>query len=144
MSGIYGHGPTTNTIHLLRYNPNLAPYLVYAYSEFYPDFDEAQVLLPERLANLEEAKNLCVDEAFQFNTAQGGNTYTAEFWQALQEDEVETRFPDIAQFLCSNNSDSSIPVLRPLLCKGTEIPLFPWKSSRSLCSSCVPMAFRLS
>jgi acetyl esterase/lipase len=147
VKGVFGHGPTTNTTALLRDNPNLAPYLVYAYKHFYPEFDEKVVLQEQWWNHLEAAKDFCVDEAFYYNSAQASRTYQPDFLAALQSQNVAEKYPKLAQLLNMNNAGENYTKIPSLILQGTKDPIVTLDSQKQfveiLCRNEVPVKLTL-
>jgi pimeloyl-ACP methyl ester carboxylesterase len=141
VKGIIGHGATTNVETLLREDPAFAPYIVYAYRDFYGSevIDPAKVFLPQWASNLErDVLSKCVDEALAYYSGSARNMYTAEFRQILYEGRLAQEYPLFAAHLAENKTGVSggqqIPVL---LLQGTGdtvvTPPSQEKFARELC-----------
>lgn len=100
--GVMWHGPTTNVLHTLRANPNLAPYIMSAYQAYYSEFSPNDMLQPNFFDSLSDAERICADEGFGYNSVTANRMYTADFWESLQQGSVVDMFPDSGQLLAQN------------------------------------------
>lgn len=123
IAGVFGHGPTTDTIELLKNNPNLAPYFFTSYSEFYPVVNPAEILSPAWLAQLENARTLCVNEAFHTNSTNVQSVYTAPFKTALLNNTLDTAFPAVYEVLQENDAGTSYTNIPSMIVQGTTDPI---------------------
>lgn len=145
ISGIIGHGPTTNLFELLKDNPNLAPYLIYAYQAYYEDFKPEDILTPRELTRLARARELCVDQAFQFNTTNQKMMYNESFLNALLADQVAASYPAIAARLEQNSSGTHFEEIPTLIVQGDKDPIvtidFQKQFAQQICDNGVPVTF---
>ena len=118
VKGIIGYGPTTNGETLLRENPIFAPYLIYAYRDFYGSeiVDVADVFLPQWVPTFEsDVLHKCVDGIFSYYTRSTREMYTPRFRLALESGKFDQAFPLLAARLSANSTGlsggSDIPVL---------------------------------
>jgi pimeloyl-ACP methyl ester carboxylesterase len=148
IAGVFGHGGTTDISDFLQFNPNLAPYFVYAYREFHPDFPAERMMSARWFARLESAADLCVDEAFQFNSTNGAMMYNREFWVALRADDTDEdlrqRFPELYALFTQNDAGQSYTGIPTLILQGLQDPIFTPESAErfveALCSRNVPVS----
>lgn len=145
ISGIIGHGPTTNLFELLKDNPNLAPYLVYAYQAYYDDFKPEDILTQREFQRLGRARELCVDQAFQYNTTNRQMMYNKTFLDALLADKVGESFPAIAERLDQNSSGTHFEGIPTMIVQGDKDPIvtigFQREFAQELCNNGVPVTF---
>jgi dienelactone hydrolase len=118
VKGIIGYGPTTDGETLLRENPIFAPYMIYAYRDFYGSeiVDVADVFLAKWVSTFEsDVMNKCVDGIFDYYTRSTREMYTPRFRLALENDRFDQAFPLLAARLAVNgpglSGGSDIPVL---------------------------------
>jgi acetyl esterase/lipase len=118
IKGIIGYGPTTDGETLLRENPIFAPYIIYAYRDFYGSeiVDVADVFLPKWVPTFEsDVLNLCVAGIFDHYTRSTREMYTPIFRMALESGEFDQAFPLLAARLAENSTGlrggTDIPVL---------------------------------
>lgn len=148
VGGIFGHGPTTDISDFLRYNPNLAPYFVYAYSQYYDEFAADRILSEKWLQRVATAKSLCVDQAFQFNTIDGNSMYTAQFWEALQAENPDqvllNQYPELQQFFTINDAGISYTEYPTLFLQGRADQIVTPEAQQefidSLCEREIPVS----
>jgi pimeloyl-ACP methyl ester carboxylesterase len=148
IAGVFGHGGTVDITDFLQYNPNLAPYFVYAYREFHPNFPAERMMSARWFARLESAADLCVDEAFQFNSTNGAMMYNREFWVALRADDTDEdlrqRFPELYTLFTQNDAGQSYTGIPTLILQGLQDPIFTPESAErfveTLCSRKVPVS----
>lgn len=145
ISGIIGHGPTTNIYELLKDNPNLAPYLMYAYQAYYDDFKPEELLTTRELERLGRAKDLCVDQAFQYNSTSQRMTYNADFLAALLNNTVKEKYPAAAERMDENSSGTQYEGIPTLIVQGDRDPIvtieFQKQFADQLCENNVPVTF---
>ena len=117
LQGVIGFGPTTNVETLLREDPVFAPYLVYAYRDFYgPEIiDVADVFAAQWVGTFEsDVLTKCVDAIFAYYTRSPRTMYTPTFSEILYGGELE-KVPLFASALAANASGLSgghdVPVL---------------------------------
>jgi dienelactone hydrolase len=118
VAGIIGYGPTTNGETLLRENPIFAPYIIYAYRDFYGSqiVDVADVFLPKWVPTFEsDVLSLCVDGIFDHYTRSTREMYAPVFRIALENNRFDEAFPLLAARLAENSTGlrggTDIPVL---------------------------------
>lgn len=129
VTGIFGHGPTADISDFLRYNPNLAPYFVFAYQTYYPDFPSQKILTESWLARLGMANEVCVDEAFHFNTVSGKTMYTSDFWNAITSENsdaiLQQNYPELAKYFSINDAGNIYVNYPTLFLQGKNDPIIP-------------------
>lgn len=148
IGGIYGHGPTTDISDFLEMNPNLAPYFVFAYDEYYPDIRPEEILSAPALRRLARASTLCVDEAFQYNSTSGSATYTPEFWEVLTAEDADAalkeKYPVMADIFSANDAGTSYIEYPTLFLQGTGDPIVTAEAQQviidKLCERGVPVS----
>lgn len=123
VTGVFGHGPTTDTMELLRSNPNLAAYFVSSYSEYYPVFDPHVVLEDAWVAQLENARTLCVNEAFGTNSTTVSQVFEDRFEVALVNGTLAQDFPALYEVLVENNAGTSFTGIPALVVHGLADPI---------------------
>ncbi len=145
ISGIIGHGPTTDLYEFLKDNPNLAPYLMYAFHAYYPDFTPQDILTENELRRLPRARELCVDQAFQYNTTNQKLMYNAQFLEALLGGTVPDKYPAIARRLEQNTTGLYYEGIPTFIVQGDRDPIvtleFQKQFADQLCENNVPVTF---
>ncbi len=118
IKGVVGHATAPNVESLLRERPPLAPYIVYAYLNYYGGevIDPEAVFLPHWLPTFyADASTKCVDEAYEYYPAEPQLLYRPEFLEALYGDRLAETFPAFKQALELNyvggSPDTSVPVV---------------------------------
>jgi len=118
LQGVIGFGPTTNVETLLREDPVFAPYLVYAYRDFYGSgiIGVADVFAAQWVGTFEsDVLNNCVDDIFVYYTRSPRELYTPTFNEILYGGQLDEEYPLFAEALSANASGLSggddIPVL---------------------------------
>ena len=146
IAGVFGHGPTTDTQDLLRNNPNLAPYFAYTYQKLYSDFDPTKMFQVNRLYQVDRAPELCVNEAFAFNSANISNTYTQQFGQALRDNTVATKYPNISNRIDAQDAGTIYTDTPTLILQGTGDPIVTIEDqvrfADSLCQRKIPVELK--
>lgn len=123
VSGVFGHGPTTDIIEFLRNNPNLAAYFVASYSDYYPAIDPQTILEPEWIGYLERARNICVDEGFGINSTTMARVYADKFEMALRRNTIAQDFPEIFAVFEENSAGTSFTGIPTMIVQGTGDPI---------------------
>lgn len=117
IKGIVGHATAPSVEALLRERPPLAPYIVYAYLNYYGGdvINPEAVFLPDWLPTFyTDASTKCVDEAYEYYPADPNLLYRPEFFEALYSDRLAETFPTFKQALELNyvggSPDTRVPV----------------------------------
>ncbi len=117
IKGIIAYAPATDITALLKDAPALAPYLFFAYSDFYgkDTIDPTKVLQPKWLPTLEkDVTSICVDKIYKYYGYDPKQIYTTEFYEALFSDNLEDSFPKFKEAIGKNTTgfeSSQIPVI---------------------------------
>jgi dienelactone hydrolase len=149
VAGIIGYGPTTNGVTLLRENPIFAPYIIYAYRDFYGSeiVDVADVFLPTWVSTFEsDVLTKCVDGIFDHYARSTREMYAPGFRIALERDRLAGAYPLLATRLADNSTGlyggSEIPVL---ILQGTGDTVVTPDSQRAfkdeLCKQGTPVTY---
>jgi pimeloyl-ACP methyl ester carboxylesterase len=127
IKGIIGHASAPNVEALLREAPSLAPYIVYAFRNYYGTdlIDPAQVFQPQWLPTFDnDASTKCVDEIYDYYQGGQANIYRPEFSQALYGDRLGFDFPYFKQALDNNDiGRATNPQVPALLLHGSADPI---------------------
>lgn len=118
IKGIVGHATAPNVEALLRERPQLAPYIIYAYLNYYG----TEVISPESVFQSNwlptfytDASTKCVDEAYQYYPENPQAMYRPEFNDLLYGDRLGESFPAFKEVLDSNyvggSIDTGVPVV---------------------------------
>jgi predicted esterase len=86
VGGVIGYGATSNIEALIRENPGLIPYLIYAYSDYYgiDNFNPKDYLKERWVKTLkEDVLRMCIDQMGAYYGSSAANVYTTEFGTAL-------------------------------------------------------------
>lgn len=86
VGGVIGYGATSNIEALIRENPGLIPYLIYAYSDYYgiDNFNPKDYLKERWVKTLkEDVLRMCIDQMGAYYGSNAANVYTTEFGEAL-------------------------------------------------------------
>ncbi|GIK39397.1 MAG: hypothetical protein BroJett011_32300 [Chloroflexota bacterium] len=116
--GVVGHATAPNVEALLRERPPLAPYIVYAYLNYYGDevISPEAVFLPKWVPTFfSDASTKCVDEAYEYYPEDPLLLYQPEFFNVLYGDRLAERFPAFKEALelnyVGNSPDTRVPVV---------------------------------
>lgn len=149
IKGVIGFGGTTDMTALLKENPSLAPYLVYAYSDLYGEdtVDASKILLPQHIPTLaQDTTSICIGEIYQKYGYDASKIYTPEFRSSLMNNTLATDYPEFKKVLDENNSglkDGKIPAL---ILQGSTDPIVTVKSQKEfiqkLCTTGTPLKYR--
>ncbi|MBI3971198.1 MAG: hypothetical protein HY332_07895 [Chloroflexi bacterium] len=128
IAGAIGHGATTDVKALLRDSPYFAPYVLYAYADYYGTdaVDVSRLLLPRWLPSLAvEMTTKCIDAMPGYYGNEPRQLYQAGFLNALFSDRLGESFPALDEVL-DRNSTGLVPSRVPaLLLQGTADPIVP-------------------
>lgn len=123
VSGVFGHGPTTDIVEFLKNNPNLAAYFVASYSEYYPAIKPEVMLEKEWIGYLDRAQKICVHEGFGINSTSVARVYADPFEKALTNDTIPIDFPEINSVFRENNAGTSYTAIPTMIVQGTGDPI---------------------
>lgn len=133
IKGIINYGGTTNIINLLKENPTLAPYLVYAYVDFYGReiIDPQQVLAADLLPTLErDTKTTCIGDIYKRYGSNPQKIFSPKFYSSLVNGTLEQDFPKIKKVLDENNSGLSANNIPSFTPQGTIDPIVTVSSTK--------------
>lgn len=148
ISGVFGHGPTTNIAEYLKNNPNLAAYFFASYSEYYPQVMNPKTILEPRWQEyLEVARKICVDEGFGINSTTLADVFADPFEQALRNNSLATNFPEIDAVFQENNAGTKFRGIPVMIVQGSTDPVVTKQSQdafvSSLCSRGVSVDYKV-
>ena len=146
--GVIGHGATTNTIDLLDSSPNLAPYLVNAYENYYDDFLAENIIDQNWLSEVGEAERVCADEGFGYNTVRKESVFTPQFLRLINgQDYTSVEIAAEKSRLEENNAGVHFSNTPVFIAQGTTDPIVTKEDQdvlvESLCSRSVPVEYQL-
>jgi predicted esterase len=141
ISGIIGHGPTPNVSHVLRLNPNLAPYITTAYANSYDDFEPEKIINQSYLDSLNEAERICADEGFGYSSVTPTQMYNQDFLT------VNQTFPEEGKRFEENNVGLRFDNIPVFLAQGTIDPIVTLDDQaqfvEELCQKQIPVQFQI-
>ncbi|GIK37229.1 MAG: hypothetical protein BroJett011_10620 [Chloroflexota bacterium] len=118
IKGVVGHATAPSVEALLRERPPLAPYIVYAYFNYYGGdvINPEAVFLPKWLPTFyADASTKCVDEAYAYYPADPKLLYRPEFFEALDTGQLAATVPAFKEALELNyvggSPNTSVPVV---------------------------------
>ena len=118
IKGVVGHATAPDVEAILRERPPLAPYIVYAYLNYYGGdvINPEAVFLPNWLPTFyADASTKCVDEAYSYYPADPKLLYRPEFFEALYTGQLAATVPAFKEALEINyvgdSPDTSVPVV---------------------------------
>jgi pimeloyl-ACP methyl ester carboxylesterase len=118
IKGVIGHATAPSVEALLRERPQLAPYIVYSYLNYYGDdiISPEAVFLPNWLPTFyKDASTKCVDEAYEYYPVDSKLLYRPEFFEALYKDQLITTVPAFKEALELNyvgrSPNPNVPVV---------------------------------
>nr|WP_281389156.1 lipase family protein [Spirochaeta isovalerica] len=129
LSGIIGYGPTTDIFSLFREYSDVAPMVLYTYSQLYgiENVDPSQILIEKFADNLErDLLRMCVGgmQSYYPHVPQG--LFRDEFIASLTEETLERDYPDLFHYVEMNSTGLAgqrIPVA--IYQGGNDIVIFP-------------------
>lgn len=116
--GIIGHAAAPDVEALMRERPSLAPYIIYAYRDFFgPDIIRPEdVFLPQWLPTFDvDASTKCVDEVYQYYPSNPQEVYNQEFADLLYSSRIGDVYPIFQQTLDMNYAGTWTNVRTPAL-----------------------------
>ena len=111
VKGIVGHATAPDVEGLMYDSPRYAPYIVYAYRDFYGEdiIDPARVFLPRWLPTFDEdVTSKCIDECFEYYPNDAVRLLTPEFRDALYNGRLGEAFPAFKEKLDLNYSGNGV------------------------------------
>lgn len=124
--GVMSYGGTTDIPNLLKENPALSPYLVYAYSDYYGEnrVNPSQILRPELLSNLEQTvTSTCIGKIYQAYSSSQGQIFNSQFLEALNGNTLESDFPELAKVFTENSTGLKQNPIPALVLQGSTDPI---------------------
>lgn len=128
LAGVVGYAPVTNMQSHMLNLPQMAPYRMFAYADYY---GADQVPLDEIFADLwlptleEDVLSKCVFEAAGYFSANPAELYRPEFLEALRKGTLEESYPTLAELLNINNPGFVQNEVPALIVQGTEDTTIP-------------------
>jgi dienelactone hydrolase len=121
--GIIGHATAPDVEGLMYDSPLYAPYIVYAYRNFYGEdvIDPARVFLPKWLPTFDsDVTSKCIDECFNYYPNDARRLLTPEFSDALYGGRLGEVFPAFKEKLDLNYVGNGVnPAVPALILHGT-------------------------
>lgn len=151
LKGTIGHALAPDVEKLMRERPSLAPYIVFAYRDFYGPgiIDPAQVFLPQWMINFEEdASTKCVDEVYRYYPSTPQSIYQPGFLADLYGERLGETYPEFKALLDANNvGRATNPAVPGLLLHGAIDPIVTAATAeaflRQVCSLGKPITYQL-
>lgn len=133
IKGVIGYGATTDMVALLKENPTLAPYLIYAYADLYGKqvVDSSKILQPRLIPTFEtDVLSICIGDIYKRYGYDARQIYSDDFYLALYNDRLDQEFPSFKQLLDVNNSGVSNNDIPSLILQGTTDPIVTLSSQK--------------
>jgi acetyl esterase/lipase len=126
MTGVIGHGASTDVEALLRDSPYFAPFVLYGYADYYgaQAVDVSRLFLPRWLTTLPaDATTKCIDAmpGYYGNVAQ--QLYQPAFREALYAGRLGEAFPGLQEALTRNNAGLVPSTVPALVLQGSTDPI---------------------
>lgn len=139
--GVIGHATAPSVEALLRERPALAPYIIYAYSNYYGSYviTPENVFLPQWLPTFaQDATTKCVDEVYQYYPQAPAQLYRAEFLTALFNSQFDGDYAAFKQVLDLNYVGASVNARTPalLLHGATDVVVTPQTTEAFMAQIC--------
>lgn len=148
VKGVIGHATAPSVEALLRERPPLAPYIVYAYSNYYGPYVIApeNVFLPQWLPTFtQDVTSKCVDEVYQYYPQEPSRLYRPEFLNALYSGQLSGGFAAFQQVLDLNYAGSAInPNTPALLLHGAIDPIVTTQTNEAFMAQICGMGKRVT
>lgn len=116
--GIIGHATSPDVEGLMYDSPRYAPYIVYAYRDFYGNevVDPAEIFRANWLETFDDDVEVkCIEEVFRYYSDQPGGMYTPAFREALYSEELEEFFPAFKEKLDLNHAGREVDIDVPAI-----------------------------
>ena len=148
--GIIGHAAAPDVEGLMYDSPRYAPYIVYAYRDFYGEetVDPKDVFLERWMATYDQDVTKCIDDvlAYYANTPEG--LYTPQFRNALYNNQLATEFPEFKAKLDLNYSGREVnPSTPAIILHGAADPIVQLRTVNrfvtSMCQEDKSVTYRL-
>jgi len=134
VGGVIGYGATSNIEALIRENPGLIPYLIYAYSDFYgiENFDPKDYMQEKWVKTLRaDVLRMCVDAMPAFYGSNPDAVYTPEFGKALYARNLEgSNFGKIKKYFDENSTGYTKNDIPMYIVQGGVDPIITVKSQK--------------
>lgn len=116
--GIVGHAAAPNVEALMRERPSLAPYIIYAYRDFFGKdiIRPEDVFLPQWVPTFnEDAATKCVDEVYSYYPSNPQQVYTPDFAELLFNKQLGEVYPIFQQTLDMNYAGTWTNIRTPAI-----------------------------
>lgn len=151
IKGIIGHAGAPSVEALMREAPSLAPYIIYAFREYYGRdvVDPVSVFRNHWLPTFDgDASSKCVDEVYDYYHGGEANLYQPRFSQSLYSKRLGFDFPAFKEALDRNDSGAAVnPQIPALLLHGSADPIVTPQTNerfmRQLCRQGKPVTYYL-
>lgn len=125
LAGIVGFGPTTIMSSLFQEFTFVAPWVLHSVATFQPGRIDPSSVLAEPYASrlAADAEALCILEAQAYYPASPGRLFRPEFTQALENDALESEFPEIASLFEENDAGLTGHGIPAIVLQGVDDPV---------------------
>jgi predicted esterase len=132
ITGVITYASAENVTALLSESPRLAPYILYAYEQYYDiDLNADAVLQPQWVSSLErDATRLCVTDAYAFYPNSLSAMYTEVFAHSLLNNSLETVHPELHRLLQENSRLENLENTPILVLQGEKDPIVTAQTQR--------------
>jgi dienelactone hydrolase len=148
VSGLVGYAPALDLKGLLIDSPRLAPYLVYAYQQYYNITSQHvnSILAPELYQNLEkDVTTHCVDSIYSHYPAAASAMYSPDFLTALVTNSLDHQAPEFAHYLELNQGTNLVTDKPLLIIQGLKDTIVTPKTQKAafdhLCLNSIPITY---
>jgi dienelactone hydrolase len=133
IKGVISYGGTTDIPNLLKENPALAPYLVYAYSDYYgrDTISPEDILRSDLIPSLNQTVlNTCIGKIYNYYPNSPDSIYNESFLNALFNDSLDRDFPEIKAVFDKNNTGLRQSNIPGLVLQGSNDPIVTVRSQK--------------
>lgn len=133
VKGVIGYGATADMIALLKENPTLAPYVIYAYADLYGQdvITSQQVFLPDIVSTFErDVPGTCIGDIYRRYGYDAKAIYNPAFYDALYNNKLDVAFPAFKKALDENSSGYAASSIPALILQGSTDPIITVKSQK--------------
>jgi pimeloyl-ACP methyl ester carboxylesterase len=148
--GVVGHAIAPNVEGLMLDSPLYAPYIVYAYRDYYGEaiINPHDVFQERWMATYERDVNKCIDHALGYYPNTHEAQYTPRFRDALQNDRLAVEFPEFKALLDLNYSGREVnPSTPAIILHGGADPIVRMRTVepfvRRLCEENKSVTYRI-
>lgn len=147
LRGVLGFGPSGELATLFRAFPYVAPWVLYAWEDYYDGaIDAESVLLPRWADSLaSDAERMCILGVQGYYPGSPEALYVPEFAASLRDGTLAETYPTIAELFATNDAGLSGHGLPVMVLQGVDDPVVPLHDQHrhvaSMCDAGSPVRY---